>query len=92
MKCCFIRIIALGALAAFNVIGLFFVGGIVTAIINFPFSKQIGERTKEFCRNLIRERGTKNIILYEIEGYRQAIEFIINLSERNEWERKVLIY
>ena len=45
-----IRIIALGALGVLDVIGLFYVGGIVAAIINIPFSKKVGERTKEFYK------------------------------------------
>ena len=92
MGCCIYRTIILGALGTLDLIGLFYVGGIVAAFINVPFSKKIGKRTKEFCENEISRRGTRNIIFNEIEGYRQAIKFIRDLSLRNEWERKVLTY
>ena len=92
LGCCIYRTIILGALGTLDLIGLFYVGGIVAAFINVPFSKKIGKRTKEFCENEISRRGTRNIIFNEIEGYRQAIKFIRDLSLRNEWERKVLTY
>jgi len=92
LGCCIYRTIILGALGTLDLIGLFYVGGIVAAFINVPFSNKIGKRTKEFCENEISRRGTRNIIFNEIEGYRQAIKFIRDLSLRNEWERKVLTY
>ena len=67
------------------------IGGIVASIINVPFTKKMGDKTIEFCKQLIREKGELDLIRNQIEGYRNAINFIHKLSLRLRWERKVLI-
>ena len=66
-------------------------GGVIASIINVPFAKKMGDKTIQFCEHLIRERGELDLIRNQIEGYRNAINFIHNLSLRLRWERKVLI-
>ena len=55
----------------FDLIGLFFVGGIICAIFNIPFAIKIGSKTKQFCRNYIKERGTRVILLNQVKSYKK---------------------
>jgi hypothetical protein len=88
---CTIRAILLTINGIFDLIGLFFVGGIICAIFNIPFARTIGSRTKEFCTNYIKKRGTRAILLNEVRSYINAANMIRDLSKKNEWERKVEI-
>ena len=66
------------------------IGGVIAYFINIPFTKKIGNKTIQFCSNLIRQRGGREVIMNQIEGYRNAINFLNNLNLRERWERKVL--
>ena len=88
---CTTRAVLLAINGIFDLIGLFFVGGIICAIFNIPFAERIGSRTKEFCRNYIQQRGTRAILLNEVRSYINAANMIRDLSKKNEWERKVEI-
>ena len=88
---CLLRAMLLAFNGIFDTIGLFFVGGIICAIFNIPFAKVIGSKTKQFCRNYIKERGTRAILLNQVKSYKKAANIISDLSLRNEWEKKVEI-
>ena len=68
---CTMRSILLAINGIFDAIGLFFVGGIICAIFNIPFAKVIGSKTKQFCRNYIKERGTRVILLNQVKSYKK---------------------
>lgn len=88
---CTTRTLLLAISGIFDLIGLFFVGGIVCAIFNIPFTKRIGSKTKEFCNDYIQRRGTRATLLNELRSYIKAANIIHDLSLKNEWERNVEI-
>jgi len=90
---CFLRIGILALNGGTDFIPLigWVIGGIIASIITVPFTKKIGNKTIEFCSNLIRENGILNIIRNQIEGYRYALDYIKKLSLKEKWERNVLI-
>ena len=88
---CTTRALLLAINGIFDLIGLFFVGGIICAAFNIPFTKKIGSKTKEFCNKYIRQRGTRAILLNEVNSYIRAANILRDLSLKNEWERKVEI-
>ena len=92
MAICIFRIgiLALnGAMDFIPVVG-WAIGGVFACFINIPFTRKIGNKTIQFCSNLIRQRGAREVIMNQIEGYRNAINFLNNLNLRKRWERKVL--
>ena len=88
---CTTRAVLLAINGIFDLIGLFFVGGIICAIFNTTFAKQLGSKTKEFCKDYIQQRGTRAILLNEVRSYINAANIIRDFSQKNEWERKVEI-
>ena len=88
---CTTRALLLAINGIFDLIGLFFVGGIICAVFNIPFTKNIGSKTKEFCNNYIQQRGTRAILLNEVNSYIKAANILRDLSLKNEWEKKVEI-
>jgi len=88
---CTTRALMLAINGIFDLIGLFFVGGIICAIFNIPFTKHIGSKTKEFCNDYIKKRGARATLLNEVRSYIKAANIIHDLSLKNEWERKVEI-
>ena len=88
---CTTRAVLLAINGIFDLIGLFFVGGIICAIFNIPFAEKIGSKTKEFCKDYIQQRGTRAILLNEVRSYIKAANILCGLSLKNEWERKVEI-
>lgn len=93
LNICFLRvgILCLNGVTDFLPFIGWAIGGVFAAMINVPFAIKIGNKTIQFCENLIREKGELDLIRNQIEGYRNAINFIHNLSLRPRWERKVLI-
>ena len=71
--------------------GGFIIGGIIDAIINYPFINQLGNEAKIFMANKIRASGGKKNIINIIESYRESISILEELSNRNEWPRKIEI-
>ena len=88
---CTTRALLLAINGIFDLIGLFFVGGIICSVFNIPFAKNIGSKTKEFCNNYIQQRGTRAILLNEVNSYIKAANILRDLSLKNEWEKKVEI-
>ena len=88
---CALQIIILTINGGMDFIPLFgwIIGGFIACAINLPFTHNIAKETKNFCENQIKKKGTRAILMNQIEAYRKAIEFIKNLSLRNNWERKV---
>ncbi len=84
---CTMRVLLLAINGIFDLIRLFFVGGIICAVFNTKFAKEIGSKTKEFCNDYIRQRGTRVIMLNEVRSYIKAVNIIHELSKKNESER-----
>ena len=66
------------------------IGGVVSAIINIPLVRKLSKNCKKFCKNLV-EKRSGSILKNIIEGYKNTVDIIKQLSERNNWERKIHI-
>ena len=71
---------------------MFIIGGIINGIINIPFIKSLGKDSKEFLIRQIKSSGGKQNILNIIEGYRESLSILEDLSNRNDWTRKIEIF
>ena len=71
--------------------GGFVLSGVLNAIINSPFLYKIGNQSKIFLSKKIMISGGRQNILNIIEGYRDSISLIENLSNKNDWTRKIQI-
>ena len=71
--------------------GGFVIGGIINALINAPFFEKVVEDAKSFLINQIRANGVKPNIINIIKGYRDSAILLENLSNNNDWSRKIRI-
>ena len=86
------RLVLLGINELFDFVPVvgWIAGGVVSAIINIPFVIKLSKNSKKFCKTLAKER-TASILRNIIEGYKNAVDIIKQLSERKNWERKIQI-
>lgn len=92
VKIVLIRLIILGATEVLDFIPVFgfIVGGVIAAVVNIPLAKKLSKNSKKYCEKLVKER-IGDIVNNIIEGYKNSVDIIKILSERNDWERKVLV-
>lgn len=92
VKIVLIRLIILGASEVLDFIPVFgfIVGGVVAAVVNIPLAKKLSKNSKKYCEKLVKER-IGDVVNNIIEGYKNSVDIIKILSERNDWERKVLV-
>ena len=92
VKIVLIRVIILGACEVLDFIPIFgfIVGGAISAVVNIPLANKLSRNAKKYCEKLVKER-MGDVVNNIIEGYKNSVDLIKTLSERNDWERKVLV-
>ena len=91
VKIVLIRLIILGASEILDFIPIFgfIIGGVIAAVVNIPLAKKLSKNAKKYCEKLVKER-IGDVVNNIIEGYKNSVDIIKTLSERSDWERKVL--
>ena len=69
----------------------FIIGGVINAIMNSPFIKNLGNEAKTFSARQIRKTGGRLSILNIIQGYRESFSLLEGLCNKNDWTRKIQI-
>ena len=63
--------------------------GFLNLAINTPMVKGIADSVIKYSEHLIKTNGLKNNVINQIKGYKKSFDIIKNLSERNDWQRKI---
>jgi len=63
--------------------------GFLNLAINTPMVNGIADSVIKYSEHLIKTNGLKNNVINQIKGYKKSFDIIKNLSERNDWQRKI---
>ena len=51
--------------------------------------KQLSDKAISYAENKIKNEGIKNNVINQIKGYKKSFDIIKNLSEKEDWSRKI---